>query len=144
MFSYYHNMITWTYLKAWCKHDTEVHFEQHEVPAVFHKEKLRILFLRHFFYIRLLEDPYRYKEKKLTQNNVQSLVKLDLKVAYSLWLYSYELKTSGKFPLRYVVMLCYFVYIKWWTFNIFILSFLTDGGGETGENSEGEVIIVGG
>ena len=72
-------MITWTYLKAWRKHDIEVHFEQHEVRAVFHEEKLRILFLRHFFYIRLLEDSYWYKEKKHTQNNVQSLVKLDLK-----------------------------------------------------------------
>ena len=115
-FSCYHTMITWTYLKAWRKHDIEVHFELHEVQAVFQEEKLHILFLCHFFYICLLEDSYWYKEKKMhTQNNVQSLVKLDLKFVNARSFFMtviYELKTSGKFPLRYIVMLCYFVYIK--------------------------------
>ena len=53
------------------------YFEQYEIPAVFHEENLRIFFLRHFFYIRLLEESYWYKEKTHTHKNVQSLIKLD-------------------------------------------------------------------
>ena len=80
MFSCYHNMITWTYRKALRKHGIEVHFAKTWSSGSLSREETSYpLFLSSLLYTSIRRLWLVQRKKIHTQNNVQSLVKLDLK-----------------------------------------------------------------